>query len=285
MPAHLKSAALHGIKASPVGVEVDVLQGIPSFTVVGLGDTAIKESRERLTAALTNIGFKPPRRKTIVSLAPASIKKEGSMYDLAITLGFLIASKQIKPDRSFQADTAWLVGEIGLDGTIRPVRGVLPIVLGAAKQGVKELYIPYGNSREGAAMAGEARIYAIKSLQELILHITSPNEADRLTPLTAHTEADVFVEPDIDFTDIKGQEHAKCALLIAASAAHNVLPLGTQSNKQQFVRIELVRAIPKPDHTYYHNHPSGSLCAACASKQGISYKGLANAKRLHAEAL
>lgn len=244
MPAHLKSAALHGIKASPVDVEVDVLQGIPSFTVVGLGDTAIKESRERLTAALTNIGYKPPRRKTIVSLAPASLKKEGSLYDLAITIGFLIASKQIKLDQSFKAETAWLIGEIGLDGTIRPVRGVLPIVLGAAKQGVKELYIPYGNAREGAAIADQARIYAVRSLQELILHITSPNENDRLTPLTAQTDVEAFVEPELDFVDIKGQEHAKRALLIAASAAHNVLLVGSPGTGKTLLARALAGILP-----------------------------------------
>ena len=115
MAAHVQSAALHGIQATPVDVEVEVLAGIPSFTVVGLGDTAVKESRERLTAALTNLGYKPPRRKTIVSLAPASVRKEGSLYDLPITLGFLMASRQVKPRAAFNKERAWLAGEIGLD--------------------------------------------------------------------------------------------------------------------------------------------------------------------------
>jgi magnesium chelatase family protein len=242
--AHIKSAALQGIKATPVDVEVDVLAGIPSFTVVGLGDTAVKESRERLTAALTNIGYKPPRRKTIVSLAPASLRKEGSIYDVAITLGFLIASKQIKPAPSFKSEQAWLVGEIGLDGTIRPVRGVLPIVLAAVQQGVRELYIPHGNAPEGSALADHVTIYAVKSLQELIAHITGDADGDRLAPLELRGVSDEFVEPDIDFGDIKGQEHAKRALLIAASAAHNVLLVGSPGTGKTLLARALAGILP-----------------------------------------
>src|SRR5687767_493110 len=108
MPARIISAALQGIEAVPVSVEVEVLPGLPNFTVVGLGDKAIQESRERLTAALTNLGYKPPRRKTIVSLAPASLKKEGSMYDVPIALGFLVASGQAKiPVR--ELESAWFI--------------------------------------------------------------------------------------------------------------------------------------------------------------------------------
>src|SRR3989344_5374049 len=155
MPARIISAALQGIDAVPVAVEVEVLPGLPHFTVVGLGDTAVKESRERLTAALTNLGYKPPRRKTIVSLAPASGRKEGSLYDLPINLGFLIASRQVKPRATFKNERAWLAGEIGLDGTIRPVRGILPIILGALKEKVQALYIPAGNAGEAAALADQ----------------------------------------------------------------------------------------------------------------------------------
>ncbi len=244
MAAHLQSAALHGIKATPVDVEVDVLAGIPSFTVVGLGDTAVKESRERLTAALTNLGYKPPRRKTIVSLAPASVRKEGSLYDLPITMGFLIASRQIQPHAAWKKERAWLAGEIGLDGTIRPVRGILPIVLGALKEGVQALYIPAGNALEASALADQLRIYPLHSLQELITHVTGEDEQDLLTPLVFTPSGEKYIEPDIDFADIKGQDHAKRALLIAASASHNVLLVGSPGTGKTLMARALAGILP-----------------------------------------
>lgn len=247
MPAHLKTAALQGIDAIPIEVEVDVLQGLPSFTVVGLGDKAVQESRERLTAALSNIGYTPPRRKTIVSLAPASLRKEGSLYDVPITLAFLIASGQVKiPAAKLQQ--AWFVGEVGLDGSIRPVRGVLPIVLAAARAGIKELYVPAGNAKEAMAVADTAAVYAISSLSELIEHLASGNET--LSPLSlsaGENERPSFPEPEIDFSDIKGQEHAKRALLIAASSSHNVLLIGVPGSGKTLLARALAGILPPLD--------------------------------------
>lgn len=245
MPAHVKSAALHGVDAIPVDVEVDVLKGLPSFTLVGLGDTAVKESRERLTAALSNIGYDPPRRKTIVSLAPASLKKEGSMYDLPIALGFLIASRQLKGSalRNFN-EKAWIIGELGLDGTIRPVRGVLPIVLAAVKQGVKELYVPAGNAPEASAVADQIKVYAPASLQELITHLAAEDKSGQLKPLKTSFMADDFPEPEIDFADIKGHEHAKRALLIAAAASHNVFLIGSPGTGKTLLARALSGILP-----------------------------------------
>lgn len=246
MPAHIKSAALLGIDAIQVDVEVEVLPGIPSFTLVGLGDTAVKESKERLTAALSNIGFKPPRRKTIVSMAPASFKKEGSMYDIPITLGFLIASKQVKLTgrASRSLSEGWFVGELGLDGSVRPVRGILPIVLTARKAGIKELYVPKRNAAEAAAIADEVAVYPITSLQELIGHLTNEGEATRLQPVVTETTADTFPEPEIDFADIRGQEHAKRALLIAASSSHNVLLIGSPGTGKTLLARALAGILP-----------------------------------------
>ncbi len=226
MPAHIFSAAVIGIDARPVEIEVDVLPGLPSFTLVGLTDKAIQESRERLTAALINLGYTPPRRKTIVSLAPASLKKEGSLYDLPIALAFLIASKQIK-NESPELEKSWFIGELGLDGTVRPVRGVLPILLSAIKHKAKSVFVPIGNKEEAAAVADKIPVYAVKSLQDIIRHVSSGKAEQQLQALTAadDTAAPIPV-PEIDFADIAGQQHAKRALFICTAGGHNALLVG-----------------------------------------------------------
>ncbi len=240
MPAHIQAAALQGIEALPVDIEVDVLAGLPSFTVVGLIDRAIAESRERMISALTNCGYTPPRRKTIVSLAPASLKKEGSHYDVPIALGFLLASEQIRL-ASRSLGEGWFIGELGLDGAIRPVRGVLPIVLAAARAGAKALYIPAGNAPEAQAAAEQLTIFAVKDLPELIAHLTG---TIILKPVTAVDFPRQPPEPEIDFADIKGQEHAKRALLVAASAGHNVLLVGPPGTGKTLLARALAGILP-----------------------------------------
>ena len=243
MPAQVRSAALDGIDAIPIDIEVDVLAGLPSFTVVGLGDTAVKESKERLTSALTNIGYTPPRRKTIVSLAPASLKKEGSLYDVPITLGFLAASDQVRFDTD-RLERAWFVGELGLDGTVRPVRGVLPIALAAARAGLSELYVPYENEDEARAVADQVTVYAIRSLQELLHHLAA-EEQPRLPSLIPEGQPEgEFLEPDIDFADVRGQDQAKRALLIAAAAGHNVLLIGSPGTGKTLLARALAGILP-----------------------------------------
>jgi magnesium chelatase family protein len=227
-PAHIRSAAVHGIDALPVDIEVDVLKGLPSFTVVGLTDKAIQESRERLTAALSNLGYEAPRRKTIVSLAPASLKKEGSLYDVPIALGFLCASNQVQisPQR---LDWLWCVGELGLDGTIRPIRGLLPIVLAAVRNRVRELIIPAANATEAVPLADKVAIYAVKSLQDLLLHLQSGQSSRATTVpqlLKPETRSSAPPVAEIDMSEIRGQDHAKRALAICAAGGHNALLVG-----------------------------------------------------------
>jgi len=243
MPAQLRSAAINGVEAIPIDIEVEVLAGLPSFTVVGLGDTAVKESKERLTAALTNIGFTPPRRKTIVSLAPASLKKEGSLYDVPITLGFLMASGQVQLDEK-RVRGAWFIGELGLDGSIRPVRGALPIALAAARVGVTALYVPTQNADEARAVADQIPVHAVGSLQELINHL-SQEDMPRTQTLKPEFEFDADLpESEIDFADVQGQDHAKRALLIAAAGGHNVLLVGSPGTGKTLLARALSGILP-----------------------------------------
>lgn len=226
MPAHIRSAAVYGIEALPVDVEVDVLQGLPSFTLVGLTDKAIQESRERITAALTNSGYTPPRRKTIVSLAPASLKKEGSLYDLPIAIGFLHASGQVVIPENI-LESSWFVGELGLDGSIRSVQGVLPIALSAIRNGMKRLYIPANNAREAAPLADKIDIYPLATVSELIDAVSFPERSMSLSLKDATQELEAGdAELDIDMSEIRGQEHAKRALVICAAGGHNGLLVG-----------------------------------------------------------
>lgn len=238
MPARILSAALQGIDAVPVAVEVEVLPGLPSFTVVGLTDKSIQESRERLTAALTNIGFTPPRRKTIVSLAPASLKKEGSLYDLPIALGFLCASDQLTVSRD-SVQQAWFVGELGLDGSIRPVSGVLPMIVAAVRHRVPAIYIPAANAPEAAPLADKIAVFPIGSLQSVLNHLAGTDQA-ALTPLSSSVPLVTVPSPDVDFSDIRGQEHAKRALVIAAAGRHNILLIGPPGTGKTL----LARALP-----------------------------------------
>lgn len=224
MPAHIRSAAVYGIDALPVDVEVDVLQGLPSFTLVGLTDKAIQESRERMIAALTNSGYTPPRRKTIVSLAPASLKKEGSLYDLPITVGFLCASGQVQVDES-KLDQSWFVGELALDGAIRPVHGILPIALSAVRNNMRQLFIPADNVKEAAPLADKIHIYPVRHLSEVINILKGESREGFLLPNQDDTTEEWSI-PDIDMNEIRGQEHAKRALVICAAGGHNGLLVG-----------------------------------------------------------
>lgn len=244
MPAHIKSAAVFGIDALCVDVEVDVLQGLPSFTLVGLTDKAIQESRERMTAALTNSGYTPPRRKTIVSLAPASLKKEGSLYDVPITIGFLCASGQVQVSKDV-LESSWLIGELGLDGSIRFVHGALPIALAAIRSGVKRLYLPKDNEKEIAEIADQIDIYPVETLGQLVLLLTQ-NSAPAFQSKGWESNADEDkVKPEIDMNEIRGQEHAKRALVICAAGGHNGLLIGPPGTGKTLLARAMVGILPQ----------------------------------------
>lgn len=226
--AKLGSAHIVGLHAEPVTVEVDVSSGLYSFSIVGLPDKAIDESKDRIIAALKNTRLRNPKtenHKVTVSLSPANQKKEGSHFDVPVALTYLVASKQLE----IPPDSGWFVGELSLTGDILPLNGVLSIAECAKQAGVRALYVPEENAAEASLVRGMS-VYGCKSLRELVLHLGGTIEGvEEVLEIkqTPHTEV-VYVRPDsyLNFKDIRGQETAKRALLIAAAGGHNIALYG-----------------------------------------------------------
>lgn len=238
MPATVRSAALLGIDAVPVDVEVEVLPGLPSVVIVGLPDAAVKEARERITAALQNTGLVPPRHRTIVNLAPAHVRKEGSQYDLPIALAFLAATGQL----AARLDGMLFIGALGLDGSLQSVPGTFAVAEHGRTAGVNALVVPPGNAREAAATG--MRVLAPPTLRALLDHLEGQVALEPLSrppefPESSHQNEDV---PDM--AAIAEQAHAKRALEIAASAGHNVVLHGPPGGGKSLLAKAMVGILP-----------------------------------------
>ncbi|MBI4036370.1 YifB family Mg chelatase-like AAA ATPase [Candidatus Daviesbacteria bacterium] len=225
MLAKVLSGANVGLDAVAVNVEVDIASmGLPSFTIVGLGDRAIEESKERVRAAIRNTGGDFPARKITINLAPADLPKEGPSYDLPIALGLLLAAEQIpKISPGFNLNETLVVGELSLDGTLRRTQGILPLAILAHQLGLKKIIIPQANAEE-AAIVEDLEIFAFDNLQQVTQVLLGQTKIKAVKKKKVHLEEDLNYE--YDFCQIKGQEQAKRALEIAAAGGHNVLLKG-----------------------------------------------------------
>ena len=239
MLATVLSGALVGIDGLLVEVEVDVALGLPQFTTVGLPEGAVRESKDRVRSAIKNSGYEFPSRKITVNLAPADIKKEGSAYDLPIALGILAAEGWLDKEHIVQYA---LLGELSLDGRVKPIQGVLPLAVMAKEKGLKGLIVPQENAAEAAVVEG-LEVFGVPTLADAFLFL---NRTHEITPESVDLQAmfAAYSQYEVDFNDVKGQDHVKRALEVAASGSHNLMLVGPPGAGKTMLARRLPTILP-----------------------------------------